>query len=167
MQRYSRLTVWLDLICVLSESRRRSESDKGFYFTDRSCNRSSWLSAPCWILNETTGRLIWIHIRFWMWSFLLTMYLIIFEWTGWLLTCTLEKGSMTRMRFCSSRLSYSVAMWVLMIGSSLSSALYSVRAWETQNVDFKYCYCDRILQKLHYNTSHIGKQGSVQSDVQR
>lgn len=43
-------------------------------------------------------------------------------------TCTLEKGSMTLMRFCSSRLSYSLARCVLMIGSSRSSALYSVRA---------------------------------------
>lgn len=48
------------------------------------------------------------------------------------LTCTLEKGSMTRMRFCSSRLSYNLARWVLMMGSSLSSALYSVRAWRKQ-----------------------------------
>lgn len=43
-------------------------------------------------------------------------------------TCTLEKGSMTRMRFCSSRLSYSLARCVLIMGSSRSSALYSVRA---------------------------------------
>lgn len=43
-------------------------------------------------------------------------------------TWTLEKGSMTLMRFCSSRLSYSLVRWVLMMGSSLSSALYSVSA---------------------------------------
>lgn len=43
-------------------------------------------------------------------------------------TWTLEKGSMTLMRFCSSRVSYSVVRWVLMMGSSLSSALYSVSA---------------------------------------
>lgn len=43
-------------------------------------------------------------------------------------TWTLEKGSMTLMRFCSSRLSYSLVRWVLMMGSSRSSALYSVKA---------------------------------------
>ena len=47
----------------------------------------------------------------------------------WRITWTLEKGSMTLMRFCSSRLSYSLVRWVLMMGSSLSSGLYSVRAW--------------------------------------
>lgn len=55
---------------------------------------------------------------------------------GWIcVTWTLEKGSMTLMRFCSSRLSYSLVRWVLMMGSSLSSALYSVsalrRKWKT------------------------------------
>ena len=45
-----------------------------------------------------------------------------------MVTWTLEKGSMTLMRFCSSRLSYSLVRWVLMMGSSLSSALYSVSA---------------------------------------
>lgn len=38
------------------------------------------------------------------------------------LTCTREKGSMTRIRFCSSKLSYNLAKCVLMIGSSRSSA---------------------------------------------
>lgn len=47
-------------------------------------------------------------------------------------TWTLEKGSMTLMRFCSSRLSYSLVRWVLMMGSSLSSALYSVNAFGSE-----------------------------------
>ena len=38
------------------------------------------------------------------------------------LTCTREKGSMTRIRFCSSKLSYNLARCVLMMGSSRSSA---------------------------------------------
>lgn len=52
----------------------------------------------------------------------------LFAFGGKASTCTLEKGSMTRMRFCSSRLSYSLVRWMLMMGSFLSSALYSVSA---------------------------------------
>lgn len=71
-------------------------------------------------------------------------------------TCTLENGSMTRMRFCSSRLSYSLARCVLIIGSSLSSALYSVRAWKMkkQQKQLKILqYTEAICVEVYYKTS--------------
>ena len=58
-------------------------------------------------------------------------------------TCTLEKGSMSLMRFCSSSLSYSLFRCVLIMGSSLSSALYSVRAC--------VCVCEREMQGWERN----------------
>lgn len=64
-------------------------------------------------------------------------------------TCTLENGSMTRMRFCSSRLSYSLARWVLMMGSSLSSALYSVRACAEQNSGLTSSHTEEDLCEIH------------------
>lgn len=65
-------------------------------------------------------------------------------------TCTLENGSITRMRFCSSRLSYSLARWVLIIGSSLSSALYSLRAWTCTNMTLRKVVLQETLQKPDY-----------------
>lgn len=61
---------------------------------------------------------------------------------------------MTRMRFCSSRLSYSLARWVLMMGSSLSSALYSVRA--CRHIQYSICQGQKSWStEQHADTSRI------------